>query len=352
MIEVAIKQQLGAFTLDAAFEAPAGVTALFGRSGSGKTSIINAIAGLARPDEGRIVLNGRTLFDQRTFIAPHKRRVGYVFQDARLFPHLRVQENLRYGGRHDEAQLVEMLGLGPLLDRHPNALSGGEKQRVAIGRALMSNPDILALDEPLAALDAPRKAEILPYLEALRDNAGIPMIYVSHAIAEVARLATTLVVLRNGCVQQAGPVQDVLANPASVALLGRADAGAVLQARVVAFDKADALTVVETAAGTVLLQGQHGVVGDSLRLRIPAQDVILSVDAPTGISALNALPVTITDITPGDGPALAVGLQAGSDRLLAQISQRSARAMNLSPGKSVYAIFKVTAVTPDLGVRG
>ena len=352
MIEVHVKQQLGAFALDATLAAPAGVTALFGRSGSGKTSIINAIAGLARPDSGRIVLNGRSLFDDQVFIPPHKRRVGYVFQDARLFPHMSVQDNLRYGGRHDEDQVIAMLGLADLLGRRPATLSGGEKQRVAIGRALMSRPELLLLDEPLAALDAPRKAEVLPYLETLRDDSGVPMIYVSHAIAEVARLATTLVVLEGGRVQQAGPVNDVLADPGSVALLGRANAGAVLTASVVAHDAADALTVVRTDAGEVLLQGKHGAPGETLRLRVPAQDVILSLDPPTGLSALNALPVTITDIRPGAGPALAIGLQAGGDRLLAQISRRSARAMDLAPGKQVHAIFKVTAVTPDIGGSG
>lgn len=349
MIEVALQHRLGGFVVDASFTAPDGVTALFGRSGSGKTTILNAIAGLIRPDQGQIVLNGRKLLTRDICVPAHKRRVGYVFQDARLFPHLSVQDNLRYGGQHDEARIISMLGLSGLLQRRPGSLSGGEKQRVAIGRALMSKPEILLLDEPLAALDSARKAEILPYLEALRDGAGIPMIYVSHAIAEVARLATTLIVLQNGKVRQAGPIHDVLSDPRSVGLLGRADAGAILTGQVQAHEDADALTVVTTGAGPVVLQGHHGQVGDTLRLRIPAQDVILSLTAPVGISALNALPFIITDITPGDGPALAVGLQAGTDRLLAQISTRSARGMDLAAGKAVYAIFKVTAVTPHFG---
>lgn len=349
MIEVDIKHKLGAFALNATFNAPDGVAALFGRSGSGKTSIINAIAGLSRPIAGRIALNGRVLFADGVFVPPHERRVGYVFQDARLFPHMSVLHNLRYGGTHDEARVIELLGLGAILDRRPKLLSGGEKQRVAIGRALMCNPELLLLDEPLAALDAARKSEILPYLESLRDSVGVPMIYVSHQIAEVARLATTLVVLQDGKVQKAGPIDDVLSNPGSVALLGRADAGAILTGRVASHDPVDALTLVTTTAGEVLIQGQHGRVGDRLRLRVPAQDIILSIDAPSGISALNALPVTIADIKPGDGPALAVSLRAGDDRLLAQISTRSARSMGLESGKTVYAIFKVTAVTPDLG---
>jgi len=178
------------------------------------------------------------------------------------------------------------------------------------------------------------------------------MIYVSHAIAEVARLATTLVVLRDGHVQKAGAIGDVLADPASLALLGQADAGAVLTARITAHDVADQLTLVETSAGTVLLQGHHGQAGDMLRLRVPAQDIVLSLDAPKGLSALNALPVTITDVTPGEGPAVAVAMQAGDDKLLAQISTRSAREMGLAAGQTIYAIFKVTAITPGIGGRG
>lgn len=350
MIRVDVQQQLGAFALDVAFDAPVGVTALFGRSGSGKTSVINAIAGLTRPDAGRIELNDRTLFDRRICVPPHKRRIGYVFQDARLFPHMTVAQNLHYGGSHDADAVIALLGLSDVLERRPARLSGGEKQRVALGRALMSNPQLLLMDEPLAALDTARKAEILPYLEALRDRADVPIIYVSHAISEVTRLANTLVVLQAGKVMQAGPVADVLADPASVKLLGRYDAGALLTATVQAHDPVDALTIVTTAAGEILLQGQVGRPGDVVRLRVPAQDIILSLERPTGISALNALPVTITEIAKGDGPAMAIGLLAGQERLLAQISDRSVRAMDLAPGRAVYAIFKVTAATPDLKV--
>ncbi|SEV90869.1 molybdate transport system ATP-binding protein [Cognatiyoonia koreensis] len=351
MIEVDIQHRLGDFALDASFSTPVGVTALFGRSGSGKTSIINAIAGLLRPDRGRVSVNGAVFFDtdKGIWLPPHKRRVGYVFQDARLFPHLSVHQNLRYGGQHDEARIICLLGLQGLLERQPNRLSGGERQRVALGRALMCDPQLLLLDEPLAALDGPRKAEILPYLEALRDTAEIPIIYVSHAIAEVARLGTSLAVIRNGRVARVGPLEEVMADPASLALLGRADAGAVLTAVVQRHDSDDALTEVACAGGTVLLQGKIGQVGARLRLRVPAQDIILSTQAPAGLSALNALPVEILGITEGDGPALAVSLKAGDERLLAQISTRSARAMNLSVGSQVYAIFKVTAATPDFG---
>lgn len=354
MIEVALKHRLGNFTLDAAFDAPGGVTALFGRSGSGKTSVINVIAGLLRPDQGRIAVKGQVFCDtaKGIWVPPHKRRIGYVFQDARLFPHLNVLQNLRYGGQHDEARVVDLLGLSDLLDRRPNKLSGGERQRVALGRALMRDPQVLLMDEPLAALDTRRKSEILPYLERLRDEQAVPIIYVSHAMSEVVRLANTLVVMQDGRTVRSGQIDEVMSDPSSLALLGRADAGAVLMANVVAHDADDGVTVVDCAGGQVFLQGQLGRIGDTLRLRVPAQDIMLSLARPVGLSALNTLPVEIIDITEGEGPALAVSLRAGPDRLLAQISSRSARAMELVPGMPVYAIFKITAATPDFAASG
>lgn len=196
---VEAKQRLGAFSLDAAFTSERGVTALFGRSGSGKTSMIRIIAGLARPDEGRVVLDGEVLTETATgiLVAKHRRRFGYVFQEARLFPHLSIRANLSYGRwfaarpAHSESfdHIVDLLGIETLLERSPSKLSGGEKQRVAIGRALLSSPRLLLMDEPLAALDDARKAEILPYLQRLRDETDIPIVYVSHSIAEVAQLA-------------------------------------------------------------------------------------------------------------------------------------------------------------------
>ena len=186
-LSVQLRHHFSSFDLAVAFEAPKGITGLFGPSGAGKTSVIRAVAGLLRPDAGRIVLGDRVLLGDGVNLPPHLRRIGYVFQEPRLFPHLTVQQNLTYGGRHSFAQVVEMLGIGSLLARRPAALSGGEAQRVALGRALMSGAEMLLLDEPLAALDAPRKAEILPYLETLRDHAKIPMLYVSHAVDEVAR---------------------------------------------------------------------------------------------------------------------------------------------------------------------
>ncbi|MEO0931652.1 MAG: ATP-binding cassette domain-containing protein, partial [Pseudomonadota bacterium] len=186
MLQIDVQKRLGAFALNVSIAAPAGVTAIFGPSGSGKTSIVNAVAGLMTPDAGRIAVGEKVLFDSaaRANLPVHRRRVGYVFQDARLFPHLSVEQNLRYGGDHEADHLIDLLGLGDLLARHPAGLSGGEKQRVAIGRALMCDPQILLMDEPLAALDARRKAEILPYIERLRDEVKIPILYVSHDVSE------------------------------------------------------------------------------------------------------------------------------------------------------------------------
>ncbi len=349
MLQVRITKRLGDFTLDVDVTAPAGVTAIFGRSGSGKTSLVNAVAGLLRPDAGRIAVGDQVLFDSSTRqnLPPQKRRVGYVFQDARLFPHMNVQRNLTYGGDHDAARVIDVLGLGDLLQRRPAGLSGGERQRVALGRALMSDPQILLMDEPLAALDAPRKAEILPYIERLRDEVQIPILYVSHDMSEVARLASTLVVLEGGTVVASGPAGDVLARPDAVPLLGVRDAGSVIIAKVAGRLLDDGLTEVAFSGGRIVLPGNLGRLGQKVRLRIPAQDVILAREAPKGISALNVLPVTITAVEQGRGPGVAVGLRAGNDQLLARVTRRSAKLMELAVGQQIFAIIKATAVGPE-----
>jgi molybdate transport system ATP-binding protein len=352
MITINVRKALGDFTLDADLAAPAGVTAIFGRSGGGKTSLINAVAGLLVPDEGRVAVGDTVLFDSRSRInvAVRNRRVGYVFQDARLFPHLTVERNLSYGGAHDAARIVEMLGLGELLQRMPASLSGGERQRVALGRALMCDPRILLMDEPLAALDAPRKTEILPYLARLRDETRVPILYVSHDVSEVARLATSVAIIEAGRIIAQGPVGDVLADPAIVPLVGVRTAGAVIQVRIAGRLLDDGLTELAFSGGRLLLPGEFGHVGQTVRLRIPAQDVILSRKAPEGISALNVLPVVITEVTPGRGPGVAVGLRAGDEKLLARVTRRSAERMELAPGQAVYAIIKATAVgAEDVG---
>lgn len=345
MLKVDLSHAFGAFQLDACFDAPAAITAIFGPSGSGKTSIIRAVAGLLTCDTAKMTLGDQDL----TRLPPHKRRVGYVFQDARLFPHLNVLSNLRYGGTHDEDAVIAVLGLADLLDRRPASLSGGERQRVALGRALMSAPEILLMDEPLSALDAPRKAEVLPYLEALRDQSDIPILYVSHDMAEVARLARRIVVLDQGRIVVQGELEDVLADPAAVPFLGVRDAGAVLTGRVVGHAD-DGLTKIETGAGPLWVPGAVGRAGGPIRVRVPAQDVILSRSAPQGLSALNVLSVTITGLEQGAGPGVAVALRAGNARLMARITKRSCAAMELAEGDRVYAILKATAIAPgDIG---
>lgn len=349
MLQIDIQKRLGDFALDISFTAPAGVTAIFGQSGSGKTSVVNAVAGLMTPDAGRIEIGKTVLFDttRRVDIALHKRRVGYVFQDARLFPHMSVWRNLTYGGNHDADRVIEVLGLRDLLNRRPAGLSGGERQRVALGRALMCNPQVLLMDEPLAALDAKRKAEILPYIERLRDEVKVPILYVSHDVSEVARLATTIVVLDAGKVAVAGPVGDVLSRPEAVPLVGVRAAGAVIVTRVAGRLLDDGLTELSFSGGRIMMPGNLGVLGQAVRLRIPAQDVILAREIPNGISALNVLPVTITGIEQGRGPGAAVGLLAGTDRLLARVTRRSLTRMRLEVGQEVYAIIKATAVGPE-----
>lgn len=346
MIAIDIVLDRGAFALDAGIDAPGGVTSLFGPSGAGKSTVAQAVAGLLRPLRGRIAVGGETLFDSARGVnlPARRRRVGYVFQDGRLFPHMTVARNLRYGGNRDEARIVDMLGLAPLMDRRPGTLSGGERQRVALGRALMAGPRLLIMDEPLSALDAPRKAEILPYLERLRDAAGLPILHVSHDVSEVARLATTLVLMERGRVVRAGPLEEILSDPGAVRLIGVREAGAVLTATIRGFDPGDELTELSVSAGRLVLPGRLGAEGARIRLRVPAQEIILASERPRGISALNVLPVTVTAVVRGQGPGVAVGLAAGEDRLLARITRRSAEALGLREGQALHAIVKATAV--------
>ena len=252
ILEVDIEHRLGAFELDIHFRSGRGLTALFGRSGAGKTSIVNVIAGLVRPERGRVVVDGSVLIDteRRIRVPAHRRRVGYVFQEDRLFPHLTVRQNLLFGrwfamrsspaARLDD--VVDLLGIGGLLDRRPARLSGGEKQRVAIGRALLAGPRLLLMDEPLVSLDAQRKDEIFPYIERLRDQAGVPIVYVSHAVAEVTRLASTIVLISDGRVRAVGPLQEVMGRAELYPMAGRFEAGAVLAVRVASHDARWGLT--------------------------------------------------------------------------------------------------------------
>ncbi|WP_347268805.1 molybdenum ABC transporter ATP-binding protein [Paracoccus sp. (in: a-proteobacteria)] len=347
MLEVGFRRALPGLALEVHFQAPQGVTALFGPSGCGKSSTINAIIGLLRPDSGRIALGGRVLFDGATDLSPQARRIGCVFQDARLFPHMNVAGNLRYpsrwrpGAGREFGRIVEMLALGPLLARRPGRLSGGERQRVAIGRALLSDPALLVLDEPLAALDEARKAEIMPWLERLRDEIRLPILFVSHSVPEVLRLATTVVLMGQGRVQHCGPLAGILADPALAPLLGAREAGALIAARVEAREP-DGLTRVATLAGSLLLPDLQLAPGRVLRLRILAHEVILARTAPQGLSALNALPVRVTRIDGG-----LVQLALGEERMLAQITPRSVAALDLRPGVACHAIVKSVSVLPS-----
>lgn len=355
-LSITLSHRFGDFRLEAAFEAPPGVTALFGRSGSGKSTVVNAVAGLLRPDQGRIALGERVLFDSaaRVNLPSHRRRMGYVFQDARLFPHLSVRQNLTYGrwfagSGADPAELgriTDLLGLGALLERRPGALSGGERQRVAIGRAILSDPQMLLMDEPLAALDEARKAEILPYLERLRDELGLPILYVSHSVAEVARLATSIVLLEAGRVVAVGPAARVMADPAMAPVMGLREAGALISARLVGHD-GDGLTRLESAGGSVWLPRVAAQPGAVLRLRILAQDVMLATTRPEGISALNILSARIDEIRMGEGPGAIVRLRMGEEALLARVTRRSVQALGLSAGAQVYAVLKSVSVAQD-----
>jgi molybdate transport system ATP-binding protein len=350
-LRVRIRHAFPGFGLDVDLTAPPGLTCLFGRSGSGKTTIINAVAGLLRPDEAEITLDGEALHH----LPPHRRRVGYVFQDGRLFPHLTVRENLVYGARvrrlpvTDLDRIVGLLGIGALLQRRPAALSGGEKSRVAIGRALLSGPQILLMDEPFAALDEARKLEILPYVETLRDSFNLPILYVSHTLPEVARLATTIAVIDAGRLVTVGPAAEVLSNPATAPIMGLADAGAILTARI-AGHEGDGLTRLETVGGPIWLPRIAGAEGQQVRIRVAAQDVILARNRPEGLSALNILPARVAEVQEGRGPGVLVRLDLGGESILARVTRRSAGALEIVPGAAVFAVVKSVAVAQgDVG---
>ncbi|MDO5641062.1 MAG: molybdenum ABC transporter ATP-binding protein [Paracoccus sp. (in: a-proteobacteria)] len=349
-----IRHAFEGFTLDASFRAGPGVTALFGPSGAGKTTIINAVAGLLRPDFARISTDGQVLADSARgiWLAPARRRIGYVFQEARLFPHLSVRGNLAYARRFlpradrpppaRQAEVVDLLGIGALLDRRPGALSGGERQRVALGRAILSAPRLLLLDEPLAALDAARKAEILPYLEGLRDL-GLPILYVSHSAAEITRLAGHVVMIEEGRVIAAGPAETVMSDPASARALGN-ETGALLPARVSGAEE-DGLSRLDTPAGPVWVARLGLKPGSTLRLRILAHEVMLATERPSAISALNVLAGSVEAIEPQPGGSVLIRVAlTGEAALLARITERSRRLLDLAPGRPVHAILKSVAI--------
>ena len=354
MLEIDVRCRLGAFALDVAFATGGGVTALFGRSGAGKSTVLNLIAGLARPQSGRISVEQRTLYDSAAGIElpPHARRIGYVFQEGRLLPHLTVRHNLLYGNffnrnRKDVLKLdqaVELLGLGGLLERRPGSLSGGEKQRVAIGRALLANPELLLLDEPLASLDAPRKAEILYYVERLRDEVRTPIVYVSHSLDEVVRLADSMVLMSEGRVLGTGAVREITSRVELRPYLGRHEGGAVIEARVAAQELDSGLARLEFSGGTLEIPDVEALPGERVRIRVRARDVSIALSPPAGVSIRNILAGIVVGLGAEEGPSLDVSLDLHGTALLARITRKSAAELGLRPGLPVFAMIKSVSI--------
>ncbi len=357
-LEIRFRHDFPGLAMDIGIAAPSpGTTVLFGRSGAGKSSVIAALAGLLRPASARIVADGVVLADTEAgiWLPAERRRIGLVFQDARLFPHMNVENNLRYGLRRAPIQdgqprigfteIVALLNLGTLLARRPHTLSGGEKQRVAIGRALLSQPRLLAMDEPLASLDAQHKAEILPYLARLKTALALPILYVTHALDEVARLADTIVLIRAGKVLAQGPIGAMLAR-ADLPLAEREDAAAVLSARIAAHDPARQLTTLRVAGRDFLAPLLAGPVGADIRMRIPAREVILATEPPRGISVHNIIPGTVraVHIDPVHHAALVELALDGQAGLLARVTPDAVARLDLQTGRPVLALVKSMAI--------
>jgi len=355
MLEVDVRHAFGAFRLEAAFSAPdRGVTAIFGPSGCGKTTVLACVAGLLRPEAGRVALGPETLFDGAAgrFVRPERRRCGVVFQDARLFPHLSVETNLRYGLRRAQlgaagpafAEVVELLGIGHLLARRPGRLSGGERQRVALGRALLSRPRLLLLDEPLAALDADRKGEVLPFLLRVRDRFGLPMLYVTHALDEVDRLADRLVLMAAGRVLAADTV-EALSLRTDLPLAGRRDAGAVLACRVARHESGRGLTALSFAGGELLVSEVPEPPGAAVRIRVRAGDVAVATAPPHGISTLNVLTGTLEAMEPSGAHEAMLRVRVGESALLARVTRDTLDRLGLAPGRPVWALVKSVSLS-------
>ena len=357
MIDVRLQLKYSGFELDVDLHLPGrGVTALYGHSGSGKTTCLRCIAGLERAEEGFIQINDEVWQDSRKglFVPPHKRALGYVFQEASLFPHLAVRANLEFGlkripreqRRVDMAQATELLGIGHLLDRQPQHLSGGERQRIGIARALLTSPKLLLMDEPLAALDSQRKSEILPYLERLHDELDIPVLYVSHAQDEVARLADHIVLLSDGKALASGPIGETLAR-LDLPMARGDDAGVVINGTVSAYDEHYQLLTLQLPDSALHMRVAHAplAVGKALRIKVQARDVSLSLQAEEHSSILNRLPVTVTqDISADNNAHVLVRLDAGGTPLLARITRFSRDQLQLHPGQTLWAQIKAVAV--------
>lgn len=354
MLDVDVSCTLGAFQLSAQFQSAGRVTSLFGRSGSGKSTLVNIIAGLIQPDRGRVSADNVLLFDHESGIdlPARKRRVGYVFQEGSLLPHLSVRKNLNFGlfftkvnERYIEFdQIVDLLDLNRLLDRRPGMLSGGERKRVAIGRALLASPRLLLMDEPLAQLDSARKSEILFYIEKLRDELHIPIVYVSHSLEEVARLADTIVIMSEGRAIAVGPVQEVMARVDLHPYTGRYEGGAVIEAKVVAHDMEFDLTTLRFAGGNLICPGIDALIGETVRVRLRARDVSIALEKPRGLSIQNVFEGVVCEIKEEEGPIAEVKIQVCEEAIIARVTRKAVSELKLSEGKSVYALVKAVSL--------
>jgi molybdate transport system ATP-binding protein len=354
MLNVDVQRRLGSLELAARFETGARVTSLFGRSGAGKTSVVNMIAGLLRPDRGRIEVDGQVLFDSAAGVdvPAQRRRVGYVFQEGRLFPHLTVRRNLLYGHalvpaveRYAELDhIAQLLGLEDLLERRPGELSGGEKQRVAIGRALLSSPRVLLFDEPLASLDVHRREEILRYLELLRDEVRIPIVYVSHAVDEVVRLADTVVLMAGGKVVALGDVEEVMGRPDLRPAGGMFEGGAIIDAHVASQDMEYDLATLTFDGGSLTVANLDALVGEHVRVRVRARDVSIALDLPRRISIQNVLRGRIAAIGEERNGVVDVSIAVGRAMLRSRVTRRAAEQLALAPGMEVYALIKAVSL--------
>ena len=351
MLEVDIRHSQGDFRIDARFTAGGGLTALVGPSGSGKTTLANVAAGLIRPEEGRVAFAGETWFDgtRGIFLPAERRRIGYVFQEGRLFPHMTVRQNLDYARRFRrtgdtaaaDRRLIELLGIGHLLDRRPAGLSGGEKSRVAIGRALVSAPSLLIMDEPLSALDPARKTEILPHLEYVRDETGIPILYVSHAMEEVARLATRVVSVAAGRVVAEGEPGAVLGG--AVPVPDDMEPATFISATILHHLEDEGLTVAESRAGRIYLKRGAAEPGDRVRVHVAAQDIILALGEPGDLSALNRLSGQVLAVAERGG-SVWVTVDCSGEAVLVQVTRHSAARMGLTEGQPVSLLFKSVSI--------
>jgi len=354
-MEICITHRQGDFNLDVAFQgAESGVTSLFGPSGAGKTSVVNIVAGLLRPDSGRITINDLCLFDSARGIhlPPEKRRIGYVFQDGRLLPHLSVRSNLSYGMHRTPVrrrfvkfdQVVDILGISHLLDRRPARLSGGEKQRVAIGRALLTSPALLLMDEPLASLDAARKAELLPFVMRLSREFAIPILYVSHAMDEILNLATRIVMMHEGRVTAFGELEDLLSRSDLQRHFGDSENGSVLSTVVDTAEDAFGLTHLRFGDKVLKVVCIKSVKGESVRVRIPARHVAIALEPPVRTSFQNIFPGEIREIVEYDTPFVDIRLDIGRS-LWARITRQTFLDLNLKSGRTVFALIKSVAVS-------